>query len=323
MKDQAYDVSLALFPNYFQGSELVVTGKLKTDVQDLKVSLTAKDSKNKVKVESMVTLLKADGNDTALQGCTGDLDSISNFIHRLWAYFTIKELLMAKLNSTDPLAQRLLAEKATNLSLKYNFVTPVTSLVVVKPDIDESAPTAQSTTTTKPVITTTESVTTPKMMEDKKSGKTFTKTFQANPPPSNLHTTRHQASTLPFPNKDIKPLSSKRTTTVLPNLFNCSTPKSITTPNLLKSSVLPMKKPVPSATTKNSTIPHDPVSQPGLQQAPSPHNMDMDINVALDFPTHMAATSGPMLFMTDAPKPREASGILGKTEGFQTWYRSF
>ncbi|XP_062872145.1 inter-alpha-trypsin inhibitor heavy chain H6 [Trichomycterus rosablanca] len=335
MKDQAYDVSLALFPNYFQGSELVVTGKLKTDVQDLKVSLMAKDSKNKVKVESKVTLVKADGNETTLQGCTGELDGISNFIHRLWAYYTIKELLIAKLNSTDPFAQRLLGEKATNLSLKYNFVTPVTSLVVVKPDIDESAPTAPSSTTTtnKPIITTTESVTTtatqtssvnPKTISNAetggkksnsvllpKSGKPLMKPLQPNPPPSNLHTTGHQAS------KDVKPVSTKRTPTLLPNISNNSTsflstetPKTMTTPSVLKSADPPMKKPVSSSNSKNSTTPNDPVSQPDFQEVPSPDDMGSDINVALDFSTHLAATFGPMLFMTDAPMPREASGIL-------------
>ncbi|XP_024231983.1 inter-alpha-trypsin inhibitor heavy chain H6 isoform X7 [Oncorhynchus tshawytscha] len=154
MDDQAFDVTRSLFPNYFQGSELVVTGKVKPGVRDLKVSLTASGSKQKVKVENEVLVSNGEGNRTVLSmGCPGGMDGIPSFVRRLWAYYTIKELLLAKLNTTDPNIQKLLGEKATNLSLKYNFVTPVTSLVVVKPDADE-IPTSASTTTVRPTTTT-------------------------------------------------------------------------------------------------------------------------------------------------------------------------
>uniref|UniRef100_A0A8K9Y843 Inter-alpha-trypsin inhibitor heavy chain family member 6 n=1 Tax=Oncorhynchus mykiss TaxID=8022 RepID=A0A8K9Y843_ONCMY len=160
LDDQAFDVTRSLFPNYFQGSELVVTGKVKPGVRNLKVSLTASDSKQKVKIENDVLVSKGEENGTAYSmGCPGGMGGISSFVRRLWAYFTIKELLLAKLNSTDLVMQKLLGEKATNLSLKFNFVTPVTSLVVVKPDADE-IPTTASTTTAQPATTTTTKPTT-------------------------------------------------------------------------------------------------------------------------------------------------------------------
>uniref|UniRef100_A0A8C3A1F4 Inter-alpha-trypsin inhibitor heavy chain family member 6 n=1 Tax=Cyclopterus lumpus TaxID=8103 RepID=A0A8C3A1F4_CYCLU len=134
LDDQAFDITHALFPNYFQGSELVVAGRVKPGVNDFKVSMSATDLKQRVKLENDVLI--TNGSAESLD-CSGGLKGISSFVRRLWAYFTIKELLLAKLNATDPATQRLLAEKATNLSLKYNFVTPVTSLVVVKPDVDE------------------------------------------------------------------------------------------------------------------------------------------------------------------------------------------
>uniref|UniRef100_A0A3P8ZLN9 VWFA domain-containing protein n=1 Tax=Esox lucius TaxID=8010 RepID=A0A3P8ZLN9_ESOLU len=156
LDDQAFDVSRSLFPNYFQGSELVVTGKVKPGVKDLKVSLTATGYKQKVKMENHMSISKGEDNKTVSgTDCPGGPDGISSFVHRLWAYFTIKELLLAKLNSTDSTMQKLLGEKATILSLKYNFVTPVTSLVVVKPDEDEIRPTASTTTTAPPTTTTT------------------------------------------------------------------------------------------------------------------------------------------------------------------------
>uniref|UniRef100_A0A3P8RQS6 Inter-alpha-trypsin inhibitor heavy chain family member 6 n=1 Tax=Amphiprion percula TaxID=161767 RepID=A0A3P8RQS6_AMPPE len=134
LDDQAFDITRSLFPNYFQGSELVVAGRVKAGVKDLKVSVSATDSKQRMKVENDVLISHAKGNGSADSlDCFGGLEGISSFVHRLWAYFTIKELLLAKLNATDPATQRLLADKATNLSLKYNFVTPVTSLVGLPP----------------------------------------------------------------------------------------------------------------------------------------------------------------------------------------------
>lgn len=158
LDDQAFDVTRSLFANYFQGSELVVTGRIKQGVQDLKVFLSAEDSKQHLKLENVVPTFSSENNVTASPlGCQGDMNGALSFVQRLWAYFTIKEILRAKLNSTDPAAQRLLVEKATNLSLKYNFVTPFTSLVVVKPDASE-APinfnvSSSNTTATLPITT--------------------------------------------------------------------------------------------------------------------------------------------------------------------------
>uniref|UniRef100_A0A8C5EXH9 Inter-alpha-trypsin inhibitor heavy chain family member 6 n=1 Tax=Gouania willdenowi TaxID=441366 RepID=A0A8C5EXH9_GOUWI len=149
LENQAFDVTRSMFPNYFKGSELVVTGRVKPEVKDLWVSVSASDSKQRVKFENDVLVSHAKANNkSALFDCEDGSDGISSFVHRLWAYFTIKELLLAKLNTTDPVSQRLLTEKATNLSLKYNFVTQVTSLVVVKPDADEAAQTP--TTSSRP-----------------------------------------------------------------------------------------------------------------------------------------------------------------------------
>lgn len=159
--DQAFDVTRSLFPNYFQGSELVVTGRVKPGVKDLKVSVSATDSKQRIRLENDVFIFYAMGNESADSvDCSGGLEGISSIVHRLWAYFTIKELLLAKLNSTDPATQRLLADKATNLSLKYNFVTPVTSLVVVKPDADEVPQTQTTAHPTAVTMTTTTSAAT-------------------------------------------------------------------------------------------------------------------------------------------------------------------
>ena len=60
--------------------------------------------------------------------------TVDDFAQRLWAYKTIKLLLdQMKIAITEAERQALKA-RALELSLKYHFVTPLTSLVVVKPD---------------------------------------------------------------------------------------------------------------------------------------------------------------------------------------------
>lgn len=286
LHDQAYDVTRTLFPNYFQGSELVVTGRLKPGVRDLKVTLTASDSKQKVKMENELPLTQAVVNTTTYLGCPQALDGIPSFVHRLWAYFTIKELLVAKMNTTDLLIQRLLVDKATNLSLKYNFVTPVTSLVVVKPDIDEPEPTSSSVTTT--TGKTADSIvsgsadltnqTSPKKSNSssttKPSKPTDTKSLRVHPPPSGLHTTGRP------PNTSLSHLLSlKKTTTVHPNTTPTtpsskpsSPPSTIKTPatsGVVRNTLKSLKSPPSTVKTPSSSQPVKTTTQATLGKTKS------------------------------------------------------
>ncbi|CAH2316527.1 inter-alpha-trypsin inhibitor heavy chain H6 [Pelobates cultripes] len=150
--ETTYNVTQTLFPNYFQGSELVVTGKLRPGTKNLKVHMTAHDHKAQLSLQNDITM-----EDNATQdsfGCSGNIDEIQWFVQRLWAYFTIQDLLQARIKANDTVARRLLTEKATNLSLKYNFVTPVTSLIVVKPEDPEDTTTQAATTSTETTTTT-------------------------------------------------------------------------------------------------------------------------------------------------------------------------
>ncbi|KAK6303311.1 hypothetical protein J4Q44_G00257650 [Coregonus suidteri] len=289
LDDQAFDVTRSLFPNYFQGSELVVTGKVKPGVRNLKVSLTASDSKQKVKVENDVLVSKGEENGTAsCMGCPGGMDRISSFVHRLWAYFTIKELLLAKLNSTDPAMQKLLGEKATNLSLKYNFVTPVTSLVVVKPDADEiptkaSTTTAQpTTTTTKPTTTTNTATTTttvahttatkiasPIPVKKPRTNEGRPDPLVTKPPPPQPPPQPRKASTPPSPAKTVAPTSPKKTTTT-------STPS----PSAVKTIPAPL----------SAKTPTPPPSSP--KTAPAPPTRIVSTPLANSLKTAAAPTPG-------------------------------
>ncbi|XP_009295210.1 inter-alpha-trypsin inhibitor heavy chain H6 [Danio rerio] len=377
LDDQVYDITRSLFPNYFQGSELVVTGRLKPGVRDLKITLTASDSKQKVKVENELPLAKAliNGTDPALV-CGQALDGIPSFVHRLWAYFTIKELLLAKMNTSDVTIQRLLVEKATNLSLENNFVTPVTSLVVIKPDIDEPEPTVSSsviTTTSKtsasttagsanmsnqtsnvaPKISSTSAMGTKKsklLSPPKTSKPPVTKSVQAHPPLSGLHTTNRPPNASVSLNKTILTLSPKKTTTgppkttttILSTKPSSSPPSTIKTtqthmpPSTSKTSTssAPVKittlatlvKTAPSAEqdssldVKNSTNSRLAMLQQTQQTSTSTASTteaDSDIQVELEVATLMAPNFLPMPGMTDAPKLWEAARFLDVSSSIQ------
>ncbi|KAG8129836.1 hypothetical protein E2320_016520 [Naja naja] len=120
-----------LFPNYFQGSELVVVGRVKPGASKLQVRTTGQGQEGPLNLENDIS---TNTTKAAPFGCLAEINEIGHFVQRLWAYFTIQDLLQARFRANDTAARRLLTEKATNLSIKYNFVTPVTSLVVVRPE---------------------------------------------------------------------------------------------------------------------------------------------------------------------------------------------
>ncbi|XP_053704877.1 inter-alpha-trypsin inhibitor heavy chain H6 [Synchiropus splendidus] len=349
MDDQAYEVTRSLFPNYFQGSELVVAGRVKPGVKDLKVSLSATDSKQRVKVENEVLLLQALGNDTGeLLECSAvGLEGISNFVNRLWAYFTIKELLLAKLNSSDPAMQRLLAEKATNLSLKYNFVTPVTSLVVVKPEADIDPTTARPPATTRappvkkphlpskprrpPPPTTAKKPPPPPVPSPKTVVATSRKATTASP---------SSARTAPAPFSGKKPRSDSRAASPPPPAGKVSTSllsalKTAAPPAPGRLSSSPPQKPaaantstslptVATGTTGGEDSSTDtPSSLPVLPtlstSAPDVGGNDTNSSVSEDerIATLLSATYAPMPGVTDGPRLWEAAGLLDVSTSIQ------
>ncbi|XP_029689477.1 inter-alpha-trypsin inhibitor heavy chain H6-like isoform X2 [Takifugu rubripes] len=272
LDDQAFDVTRSLFPNYFQGSELVVAGKVKPGVKDLKISMSATDSRQRVKMENRVLTSQTEGNGSVDSlDCLANLEGIPNVVHRLWAYFTIKELLQAKLNTTDPATQRLLVDKATNLSLRYNFVTPVTSLVVVQPELDEvdSATTAAAATITT-TATTTATTKASAVGVGKKPGSPPkgkpdpprappTKTKAAVPPPRRTTTTSSPSSVKspPAPFGGKKPGTTQHSKTAPP-------PAGGKIPTSLINSLKTASAPAPGklSTALKTTSPSPPLTAP-------------------------------------------------------------
>ncbi|EAW93186.1 inter-alpha-trypsin inhibitor heavy chain family member 6 [Homo sapiens] len=122
----------AVFPNYFGGSELVVAGQVQPGKQELGIHLAARGPKDQLLVAHHSE--GATNNSQKAFGCPGEpAPNVAHFIRRLWAYVTIGELLDAHFQARDTTTRHLLAAKVLNLSLEYNFVTPLTSLVMVQP----------------------------------------------------------------------------------------------------------------------------------------------------------------------------------------------
>ncbi|XP_077308323.1 inter-alpha-trypsin inhibitor heavy chain H3-like [Lithobates pipiens] len=125
------DVTQNNFKQYFDGSELVVAGRITdNDLNSFAVDVNAEGAEQSWKYSENIDLQEKDGVDKNLQYIFGD------FTERLWAYITIQQLLEKRIHA-DPSEKANLTAKALDLSLKFNFVTPLTSMVVTKPEDKE------------------------------------------------------------------------------------------------------------------------------------------------------------------------------------------
>ncbi|XP_076985121.1 inter-alpha-trypsin inhibitor heavy chain H4 isoform X2 [Tamandua tetradactyla] len=110
----------------FKGSEIVVAGKLRDpDMLFAKVRGQVNQQNFTFQAESKVAEKEEEFRSPKY--------IFHNFIERLWAYLTIQQLL-EQVVSTPDAGQQALKNRTLCLSLKYNFVTPLTSMVVTKPE---------------------------------------------------------------------------------------------------------------------------------------------------------------------------------------------
>ena len=77
-----------------------------------------------------------------------EIDTLGGYVQRMWAYRTIKKMLNErKYGQLSTKEKDGLKEKALAMSLEYNFVTELTSMVVVKPNSTDTNGTAIEETT--------------------------------------------------------------------------------------------------------------------------------------------------------------------------------
>ena len=122
-------VTTTEFSQYYEGSELVVSGKIKEGVSSRLMAVNVRGiSSNNPDV--MYTVSRT------LQNLTipSNTALIEDFTERLWAYMKIKQLFVKMLVTDDSEEKARLKSEALKLSIQYNFVTPLTSFVVVEFD---------------------------------------------------------------------------------------------------------------------------------------------------------------------------------------------
>ncbi|XP_067854687.1 inter-alpha-trypsin inhibitor heavy chain H3-like isoform X2 [Heptranchias perlo] len=119
------------FRQYYDGSEIVVAGKISDDNLDVFLTEVFAQTAN----ENLT--LKAEVRVSEVENVTQQQQYIfGDFTERLWAYLTIQQLLEQRI-SADTNEKKNLTDRILELSLKYSFVTPLTSMVVTKPEEKE------------------------------------------------------------------------------------------------------------------------------------------------------------------------------------------
>ncbi|XP_026539763.1 inter-alpha-trypsin inhibitor heavy chain H5 isoform X2 [Notechis scutatus] len=123
-------VTQNFFPNYFNGSEIVIAGKLfNKTAHSLHVEVTASNSDKHVLLKTDVAVDLSGQNllEASFVGLPNS-SADQNYVERAWSYLTIKELLTSWLKSDNSKEKASLRERAKSLALAYNFVMPFTTL---------------------------------------------------------------------------------------------------------------------------------------------------------------------------------------------------
>ena len=129
------------FPMVFNGTEIMICGLWKEGKAKLEYKITGLESTRKIEitkeVNSMDAMIVSPDEETD-KLFTGPRD-FSGLVERMWAYKTIRQLLKKKAKLIgDKRKIQGLKQKILEMSLKYKFVTPLTSMVVTKPDKSET-----------------------------------------------------------------------------------------------------------------------------------------------------------------------------------------
>ncbi|XP_070708538.1 inter-alpha-trypsin inhibitor heavy chain H3-like [Pempheris klunzingeri] len=119
------------YSQLFNGSEIVVSGRLRdNDLDNFLVEVFAQGPEHDFLEQGKASVVKLDVIYPGQEYVFGD------FSERLWAYLTIQQLLEMSDISTEQEKETTVA-KALDMSLRYSFVTPVTSMVVTKPETED------------------------------------------------------------------------------------------------------------------------------------------------------------------------------------------
>ncbi|XP_015671353.1 inter-alpha-trypsin inhibitor heavy chain H3-like [Protobothrops mucrosquamatus] len=125
------DLTQNSFKHYYDGSEIVVAGRITdNDVNSITAEIKAQGALNEVTYTEQADVEETTKAFEEQQYIFGE------YIEKFWAYLTIQQLLEARSVAQGDEKENITA-KALELSLKYKFVTPLTSMVVTKPEGNE------------------------------------------------------------------------------------------------------------------------------------------------------------------------------------------
>ncbi|XP_064859207.1 inter-alpha-trypsin inhibitor heavy chain H3-like isoform X1 [Oncorhynchus nerka] len=114
------------FSQYYNGSEIVVSGQITdNNIETFTAEVIAISKSNRVMYSETIS------TDEPIEARP------DSHIQRLWAYLTVKQLLDKEVQSSGE-AKEKVKKEALDLCLKYGFVTPLTSMVVTKPQGETS-----------------------------------------------------------------------------------------------------------------------------------------------------------------------------------------
>uniref|UniRef100_A0A8C5ZGY9 Inter-alpha-trypsin inhibitor heavy chain H3 n=1 Tax=Marmota marmota marmota TaxID=9994 RepID=A0A8C5ZGY9_MARMA len=125
------DLTQNSYQHFYDGSEIVVAGRLADEnINSFKADVKGQGAFNDLTFTEEVDVKE-------MEEALKEQDYIfGNYLERLWAYLTIEQLLEKRKNAQGEEKENLTAQ-ALDLSLKYHFVTPLTSMVVTKPEDNE------------------------------------------------------------------------------------------------------------------------------------------------------------------------------------------
>lgn len=150
-EDSALAVTQNVFTNYFNGSELVVAGRLvDRSAERLHVTVTASSGAHSVVLEADVPLRRRQAetrqmavaaaaageatNGVAVGGANASVAAL-HFTEHVWAFLSVQQSLHLRLSSRKSRHRAELVDRAIQLALRYHFLTPLTRLRVERPQV--------------------------------------------------------------------------------------------------------------------------------------------------------------------------------------------
>uniref|UniRef100_G3Q9J6 Inter-alpha-trypsin inhibitor heavy chain 2 n=1 Tax=Gasterosteus aculeatus aculeatus TaxID=481459 RepID=G3Q9J6_GASAC len=128
-EDTVSDVTQNRFDKYFQGSELVVAGKvLPSDSGTLTSFTTAAAVRLDITLETEGDLAALDTELAKQQ------HSFTGFARQMWAYITVQQLFSERSLAPSAAKKRKITQRIMALAVEHQFVTPLTALLVESDD---------------------------------------------------------------------------------------------------------------------------------------------------------------------------------------------